>query len=105
MNLISNAVKYSSPGANVEVDLARKEDSLIAIVRDHGIGIPEADQPFIFKAFHRGRNVANRPGTGLGLMIVKRCVELHDGTIEFKSTVGSGTTFLVRLPVFRPLKS
>ena len=105
MNLMSNAVKYSSPGANVEVDLAREGMSLIATVRDHGIGIPEADHPFIFKAFHRGRNVGNRHGTGLGLMIVKRCVELHDGSIEFKSAVGSGTTFLVRLPVFRSLKS
>jgi len=72
-------------------------------VCDHGIGIPEVDQPFIFKAFHRGRNVSNRAGTGLGLMIVKRCVELHDGSIEFKSAVGSGTTFSVRLPVYRSL--
>jgi signal transduction histidine kinase len=71
------------------VNLDRDGDSMIATVCDHGIGIPEVDQPFIFKAFHRGRNVSNRAGTGLGLMIVKRCVELHDGTIEFKAPSGA----------------
>jgi PAS domain S-box-containing protein len=104
VNLVTNGVKYSSPGTTVEVHLAREGTSLMATIRDQGIGIPEADQPFIFKAFQRGRNVGNRPGTGLGLMIVKRCVELHDGSIEFKSVVGAGTTFTVRLPVFTQQK-
>ena len=100
VNLVTNAVKYSAAEAAVEVELTRDGKQLVCVVRDHGIGILEADQPFIFKAFQRGRNVGNRPGTGLGLMIVKRCVELHDGRIEFKSAIGTGTTFTVTLPVF-----
>jgi signal transduction histidine kinase len=68
-------------------------------VRDHGIGIPSEDQKKLFGTFTRGSNVGERPGTGLGLMIVKRCVELHGGTIELKSAPGKGTTVIVRLPM------
>jgi signal transduction histidine kinase len=69
-------------------------------VIDRGIGIPDADREWLFNAFHRGRNVGQRPGSGLGLVIVKRCVELHHGRISVKSSLGEGTTFTVRLPVF-----
>jgi signal transduction histidine kinase len=54
----------------------------------------------MFKAFHRGSNVGNRPGTGLGLLLVKRCAELHGGQVRVESEVGAGTTVTVRLPVF-----
>jgi signal transduction histidine kinase len=69
-------------------------------VQDHGIGIPPADLEWICSAFHRGRNVGQRPGTGLGLVIVQRCVELHGGTLDLASTEGQGTTVTVRLPLF-----
>ena len=59
----------------------------------------EADTRLLFQAFHRGRNVGDRPGTGLGMTIVKRCVELHGGRIGFESKEGLGTTFIVALPL------
>jgi signal transduction histidine kinase len=68
-------------------------------VVDHGIGIPEQDQKWLFQAFQRGRNVGNIPGTGLGLVIVKRCVELHRGTIHVQSGAGTGTKVEVEVPV------
>jgi signal transduction histidine kinase len=99
-NLLSNAVKYSPEGTDVEFRVARDGDDAKFTVRDRGIGIPEADCPRLFEAFHRAGNVGETPGTGLGLLIVKRCVELHRGSIGFESRVGEGTTFTVRLPLF-----
>lgn len=97
-NLLTNAVKYSEPGRPVELRLGRDGSELVATIRDHGIGIPEADREWLFCAFHRGRNVGDRPGTGLGLVIVKRCVDLHGGRIQVKSEIGKGASFTVSLP-------
>ena len=69
-------------------------------MRDAGIGIPDADQAHLFEAFHRGGNVGQVSGTGLGLVLVRRCCELHGGTVSVASREGAGTTFTVRLPVF-----
>jgi PAS domain S-box-containing protein len=99
-NLLTNAVKYSEPGKPVRLSLRQEGREGVWQVADRGIGIPEADQPWLFTAFHRGRNVGHRPGTGLGLVIVKRCVELHGGQIAIESKAGDGTTVTVRLPVF-----
>ncbi|MBI1840032.1 MAG: sensor histidine kinase [Verrucomicrobia bacterium] len=68
---------------------------------DHGRGIPEADRERLFTAFHRAGNVGQTPGTGLGLVIVKRCVECHGGTLELESKEGQGTLFTVVLPILR----
>jgi len=73
---------------------------VVCVVRDRGIGIPVEDQQQLFKAFNRGSNVGTLPGTGLGLLLVKRCAELHGGQVQIESKVGEGTTVLVRLPVF-----
>jgi PAS domain S-box-containing protein len=99
-NLLSNAVKYSEPEGTVQMSVRRDEADAIFEIVDQGIGIPEADLGWLFQAFHRGRNVGHRPGTGLGLVIVKRCVELHGGSIRLNSTPGCGTTVVVRIPVF-----
>ncbi len=99
-NLLSNAVKYSASEATVEFVVSRENDTAICRVIDRGCGIPEADQKRLFQAFHRGSNVEQIPGTGLGLLIVQRCVELHGGEISFTSVEGQGTTFTVRLPLF-----
>ncbi len=99
-NLLSNAVKYSTEGVPVELRLGRAGSVAVLTVRDHGIGIPPADLPNLFQAFHRAGNVGDTPGTGLGLAIVKRCVELHRGRIEVNSNPGTGTTFTVTLPLF-----
>jgi PAS domain S-box-containing protein len=103
-NLLTNGVKYSNPGEPVRFTLRYKEQQAVFTVQDQGVGVPEADQPWIFKAFHRGQNVSNIPGTGLGLTIVKRCVELHGGKIRCESVEGAGTKFIVTLPLFgRPV--
>jgi len=99
-NLLSNAVKYSPPGAKVQLVVKRDRADAVCIFRDQGIGISESDQQQLFKAFHRGSNVGNRPGTGLGLLLVKRCVDLHGGDVQVESKIGKGTTVIVRLPVF-----
>lgn len=100
-NLLSNAVKYSPAGSNVEFAVRPDGPNAICRLADQGCGIPDVDQKRLFQAFHRGSNVQQIPGTGLGLMIVQRCVDLHGGTIQFESTEGRGTTFTVTLPLFR----
>ncbi|MCX6854988.1 MAG: HAMP domain-containing sensor histidine kinase [Verrucomicrobia bacterium] len=99
-NLITNAVKYSPNGSTVLMRIRRDGNDVVCEVEDHGIGIPEIDRPHLFEAFHRATNVGDIPGTGLGLVIVKRCVDIHSGSIDVQSEVGKGTTFIVRLPVF-----
>jgi PAS domain S-box-containing protein len=99
-NLLSNAVKYSEPGAAVQFTVERDGPEAVCVVRDRGIGISTDDQQQLFKAFHRGSNVGSRPGTGLGLLLVKRCAELHGGKVHLDSQIGEGTTVTVRLPVF-----
>lgn len=99
-NLLSNAVKYSAPGSPVEFTAGRHEAAVVLVVRDHGIGIPEEDQARLFTSFSRASNVGARPGTGLGLVVVQRCVQLHGGSISLTSAIGQGTTITVTLPVF-----
>jgi signal transduction histidine kinase len=99
-NLLSNAVKYSPPDGPVDFVVRREGGDAVCRIIDRGCGIPEADQKRVFQAFHRGSNVGQVPGTGLGLLIVQRCVQLHGGEIEFTSSPGQGTTFTVRLSLF-----
>ena len=99
-NLLSNAIKYSAAGATVYFSVKRNGDEAVCVVRDQGIGISETDQQELFKAFHRGANVGTRPGTGLGLLLVKRCADLHGGQVQLESRLGEGTTVTVKLPLF-----
>jgi signal transduction histidine kinase len=101
-NLLTNAVKYSDGGRVVWFEIGCHEAEIVFAIRDRGIGIPEADQEWLFNAFHRGQNVIGRPGTGLGLVIVKRCVDLHGGKIKVESKLNEGTTVTVRLPMLSP---
>lgn len=98
-NLLNNASKYSPVGSPIDFEVEARETMALFTVRDRGIGIPEADARLLFQAFHRGRNVGDTPGTGLGMSIVKRCVELHGGRLSFESQEGHGTTFTVLLPL------
>ncbi len=104
-NLLSNAVKYSEPGATVCFTVERDGRDAVCVVRDQGIGISEEDQQQLFKAFHRGSNVGTRPGTGLGLLLVKRCAQLHRGRVQVQSEICQGTTVTVRLPTIFPHES
>ncbi len=99
-NLLSNALKYSAPGEPVRLRVTREGAEAVFEISDHGIGIPPEDHEKLFFEFHRGANVGNRPGTGIGLVIVKRCVELHGGILAFQTRPEGGTTFTVRLPLF-----
>jgi signal transduction histidine kinase len=100
INLLSNGVKYSRAGSPVEFTMQRRKSEAVFQIRDQGIGIPQEDLKELFQAFHRGRNVGEVQGSGLGLLIVHRCVELHGGNIKIESTVGQGTTVTVSLPLF-----
>jgi PAS domain S-box-containing protein len=97
-NLLSNAIKYSPKGGEVHLALTSEQGEVTFQIRDPGIGIPLSDQPHLFEAFHRGENVGNIPGSGLGLTVVKKCVDLHCGRISVTSEVGVGTTFTVTIP-------
>jgi len=79
--------------------LAERDGQAFIEVGDQGIGIPPQDQARLFESFHRASNVGNRQGTGLGLVIVKKAVELHGGTIAIDSKVDAGTRISVRLPL------
>jgi PAS domain S-box-containing protein len=98
MNLISNALKYSGENQAVEVKVAFKDAKVYVSVIDHGIGIPEADQLHMFERFFRAHNATNIQGTGLGLNIVKKYLDLMGGDIWFESTLGNGSIFNFVLP-------
>lgn len=97
-NLVSNAAKYSLPGGYIEISLSCEAQRVVLRVSDEGIGIPQAEQAQLFDPFTRASNVGRRSGTGLGLTLVKQCVELMGGTIAFQSQENIGTTFTVTLP-------
>jgi PAS domain S-box-containing protein len=99
-NLLSNAVKYSEAGSAVHFFVSRNGRDAVCVIRDKGIGIPEEDQQHLFVAFHRGSNVGTRPGTGLGLLLMKRCVDLHGGKVRIESQLGEGTTVTVKFRAF-----
>ncbi|MDD1427620.1 HAMP domain-containing histidine kinase, partial [Dolichospermum sp. ST_sed9] len=98
-NLLNNAIKYSIPGGTVLFELIKQEKDIILKFQDQGIGITEKDQKQLFQPFHRGENVGIIPGTGLGLTIVKQCVQDHGGDITVNSQIGVGSTFTVTLPI------
>jgi signal transduction histidine kinase len=99
INLISNAVKYSPAGSPVHIRTGQSGNEIVLEIQDHGMGIPEQDQKHLFERFFRAKNVINLQGTGLGLNIVKRYLDLMGGKIEFKSKENEGTTFIISLPV------
>ncbi|WP_437522063.1 AAA family ATPase [Sorangium sp. So ce726] len=98
INLLSNALKYGA-GAPIHVVVRGLADRALLVVRDHGIGIAEADQARIFERFERAVSVRNFGGLGLGLYIVRWIVTSHGGTIRVESTPGAGATFIVELPL------
>jgi len=104
-NLLSNAIKYSPQGGTVQLTLSQQENAVVFRIQDWGIGIPPGEQPQLFQAFYRATNVDAIPGTGLGLALVKRCVEAHGGEIAVESEEGVGTTFTVILPLLREAES
>lgn len=104
-NLVSNAIKYTPEGGEVEFRVAlRGPDTVRIVVRDTGIGIPEAEQGKLFQEFFRASNARQHTaeGTGLGMVLVRRTVERHLGSMTVDSAEGRGTTVTIDLPVRRP---
>ncbi|PMB50825.1 histidine kinase [Fischerella thermalis CCMEE 5201] len=97
-NLLSNAMKYSPQEGTIFLVLSCERDAMIFQVQDFGIGIPSEFQQHLFEPFHRANNVSKIVGSGLGLAVVKKCLELHQGEVSVESEVGVGTTFTVRIP-------
>lgn len=93
INLISNAIKYSGEHTLIEFFSEVNEEQYVFSIKDNGLGIPEEDQPFLFQPFFRAHNTGNIPGTGLGLNIVLRYVNLMNGNIKYESRSGEGTLF------------
>ncbi len=100
-NLLGNAIKYSTDGGVITLQLWREADEVLVSVRDQGIGIPEAALPHLFQRFYRASNVDGQhiSGLGIGLYLVHEIVTHHGGTIAVSSTLGSGSTFTLRLPL------
>jgi PAS domain S-box-containing protein len=109
LNLLGNGLKYSVAPAGVTLGIhlepagETQPARLCFSVRDHGCGIPPADQEKLFQPFFRATNVGKIRGTGIGLTIARDCTRLHGGELTFESRVGEGTTFFVRIP-FQPAK-
>lgn len=97
-NLISNAIKFSAENTVIHVELNKGESDMVLSVRDEGIGISQEDQEHLFERFFRAKNAANIQGTGLGLHIVAKYVELMDGRIEMESELNKGTCFYIHIP-------
>jgi signal transduction histidine kinase len=97
-NLLSNAMKFSAEGSSIQVTTERRSDLLGLKINDNGIGIPSADQKHLFQRFFRASNATHIQGTGLGLNIVSKYVELMHGTVDFTSSPGEGTMFSLTFP-------
>lgn len=99
INLLSNAVKYSPAKTKIQLTTNTQDSQLILQVQDEGIGIPKEDQKHLFEVFFRAKNATNIQGTGLGLNIVKRYLDMMNGELKFASIENIGTTFTVILPL------
>ena len=98
-NLISNAVKFTGPGGHIRVDLEEEGIGAVVTVSDTGCGISPEVGPHIFEKFYQGDNSRKAEGNGLGLSLVKRIVELCNGTVSVQSMPGQGAAFSVTLPL------
>lgn len=98
MNLIANSINYSDSGCLINVNISRDGEAVRIEVSDTGWGIPDEDIPFLTKKFFRGKHGIKTKGTGLGLSLCNEIVQLHGGTLDIKSRLGSGTSVTVQLP-------
>jgi signal transduction histidine kinase len=112
INLITNSIKFSSAGKviRIELNLISNEDAsqwAQVKIEDEGIGIDKDDIQSIFDRFYRGKNIDTDQyqGTGLGLAIVKQVIDHHNGTIEVRSELGVGSTFVISIPLFTKVGS
>jgi signal transduction histidine kinase len=103
VNLIENAMKFSDPETEIQIEVKDFEDSVLVAVRDHGLGIPEEKLEVVFEKFHSlpsSGGGGKREGTGLGLAICKGIIEAHGGKIWAESVEGEGSVFFFTLPKY-----
>lgn len=98
LNLVSNAIKFSEEDGVIQINCKFEDGKVTISVIDSGIGISEADQEHLFERFFRAQNASNIQGTGLGLHIISKYLELLDGTISIQSELGKGSTFTITIP-------
>ncbi|WP_460610523.1 sensor histidine kinase [Hymenobacter terrigena] len=98
VNLLSNALKYSAENTTVRLSATGRPGRLMLLVQDEGVGISADDQEHLFQRFYRARNATNTPGTGLGLYIITKYLELMGGSISLQSELNVGTTVTITLP-------
>jgi len=105
-NLISNAIKFSPERSEIAVGARRTDHAVEFYVTDHGVGIPREEQGKLFSRFHRAANAhtPETPGAGLGLYITRAIVDSHGGVMDFRSDLGSGSTFFFTLPTLEGRK-
>jgi len=101
LNLLHNSIKFTPDGGSIKVELCERADKAEFTIADTGIGIAPEDQVHIFERFYKAdkSRTRSKEGSGLGLSIVKKIIELHTGSIDVHSKLGQGTTFIVCLPV------
>jgi signal transduction histidine kinase len=99
LNLVDNAVKYTSPGGRVEITVLEEDQQAAVTVRDTGTGIPAKDIDHIWDRLYRSDEHISTPGLGLGLSYVRAIVLAHDGSVDVKSRPGEGSTFSIFLPM------
>jgi signal transduction histidine kinase len=100
-NLIGNAIKYSPDGGDIDINIRADGSNAAISIRDHGIGIPEAERGRVFERGYRANGVGAIPGSGLGLFISSEILKRHGGSIACRAADGRGTVFEVRLPLAR----
>ncbi|MGW8227108.1 MAG: sensor histidine kinase [Anaerolineales bacterium] len=98
LNLLGNAVKFSEPGATVEVRAFEDADMVTIEVADTGPGIPENEVPFVWQELYRGRGARGVPGSGLGLALVRAITDRHGGQVTIRSRVRQGTVVTMKIP-------
>lgn len=103
LNLLSNAIKYSKKEIlnDIQLLISCTKEYVYFEIEDHGIGIPEKDQKYLFQPFHRSSNVGNTSGTGIGMVVVKKFVDIHKGNIEIVSQENKGTKIFIRIPLLK----
>jgi len=101
-NLVENGIKYNTPGGVLRITISQQEDNAVITVQDTGCGIPAESLSHIFERFYRVDKARSRStgGTGLGLAIVKSIVDRNNGSISVESTMGTGSLFTIKFPVF-----
>lgn len=98
LNILDNAIKFSPEASRVEIRLITDRDTCTCVIRDFGTGIKREHQARVFEKFYKGEKARVTPGSGLGLSIAKRIVELHGGEVSLQSVPSQGTTVTVKLP-------